>query len=242
MSSTNKTTNYELSQFVSTDKPAWLTDYNQDMSKIDTGINTAQSTATSADGKADANTTKIGTLSSLTTTAKTDLVSAVNEVDTNADAAQGTANDAYALANSANITANQVKDQFNFTYSTVNCTLSSGTLDSNNNKLSVAKNSTGSIAKIYGRLRVTGTVGSTITMTSGDTGLRPTEDITFNGCCLKITNISTGDLVVYQDFVLHTNGTVTSNFTPYSGSSRQDILFMANLLFITNFGDLPTPE
>lgn len=38
MASTNKTTNYELSQFASTDKPAWLGDYNQDMVKIDTGM------------------------------------------------------------------------------------------------------------------------------------------------------------------------------------------------------------
>ena len=34
MSSTNKTPNYQLSQFVGSDKPAWLADYNQDMSKI----------------------------------------------------------------------------------------------------------------------------------------------------------------------------------------------------------------
>ena len=54
MSSTNKTTNYELSQFVGSDKPAWLQDYNADMSKIDTGIHNAATTATGADGKADA--------------------------------------------------------------------------------------------------------------------------------------------------------------------------------------------
>ena len=54
MASTNKTTHYDLSQYIGTDKPTYLTDYNQDMSKIDTGINTAQTTATSADGKADA--------------------------------------------------------------------------------------------------------------------------------------------------------------------------------------------
>lgn len=38
MSSTNKTTNYQLSQFISTDKPTWLVDYNTDMSKIDLAI------------------------------------------------------------------------------------------------------------------------------------------------------------------------------------------------------------
>lgn len=37
MASTTKTTNLELSQFVGTDKPTWLTDYNGDMHKIDNG-------------------------------------------------------------------------------------------------------------------------------------------------------------------------------------------------------------
>ena len=35
MTATNKTTNYELSQFVGSDRPTWLGDYNRDMSKID---------------------------------------------------------------------------------------------------------------------------------------------------------------------------------------------------------------
>lgn len=38
MASTNKTTHYELSQFLANDKPAWLTDYNNDMMKIDNAI------------------------------------------------------------------------------------------------------------------------------------------------------------------------------------------------------------
>lgn len=38
MTATNKTTNYELSQFVGTDRPTWLGDYNGDMSKIDTQL------------------------------------------------------------------------------------------------------------------------------------------------------------------------------------------------------------
>lgn len=38
MSSTNKTTNYNLSQFVGTDIPSYLGDYNSDMSKIDKAI------------------------------------------------------------------------------------------------------------------------------------------------------------------------------------------------------------
>lgn len=69
MSSTNKTANIELSQYIATDKPTYLVDYNGDMAKIDnaigadrTAIATAQSTANTADGKADANTTAIQTL------------------------------------------------------------------------------------------------------------------------------------------------------------------------------------
>lgn len=38
MSSTNKTANYNLSQFVGTDVPSYLGDYNSDMSKIDKAI------------------------------------------------------------------------------------------------------------------------------------------------------------------------------------------------------------
>lgn len=35
MTATNKTENYQLSQFVGSDRPTWLGDYNGDMSKID---------------------------------------------------------------------------------------------------------------------------------------------------------------------------------------------------------------
>ena len=41
MASTNKTENYDLSQFVGTDRPTWLEDYNADMSKIDKAIRNA---------------------------------------------------------------------------------------------------------------------------------------------------------------------------------------------------------
>lgn len=64
MSATNHTTNYDLSQFVGTDKPSILSDYNGDMQKIDTAIkgvntvatgaaNTASTALTTAQGKQD---------------------------------------------------------------------------------------------------------------------------------------------------------------------------------------------
>lgn len=52
MSSTNKTTTLYLSQFVGTDKPDWLTDYNEDMEKIDTWATTADSDINAANNNA----------------------------------------------------------------------------------------------------------------------------------------------------------------------------------------------
>lgn len=48
MASTNKTTNLSLSQFIATDKPSWLSDYNADMAKIDAGYGKAISDSASA--------------------------------------------------------------------------------------------------------------------------------------------------------------------------------------------------
>ena len=61
MSSTNKTSYYNLSQYIGNDKPTYLGDYNSDMSKIDEGIHSAVETATTANqtaGSAEAKATK----------------------------------------------------------------------------------------------------------------------------------------------------------------------------------------
>lgn len=62
MSATNHTANYNLSQFLGTDKPAWLVDYNGDMASIDSAIKSVaddvagvDTIALQADGKADTN-------------------------------------------------------------------------------------------------------------------------------------------------------------------------------------------
>lgn len=57
MSSTNKTANYNLSQYIGTDKPTYLGDYNSDMLKIDTQLKAnadSTSNAASAAGAAQA--------------------------------------------------------------------------------------------------------------------------------------------------------------------------------------------
>lgn len=52
MAHSNSTTNYSLPQFVSADKPAWLTDVNTAYSDIDTGMHNAQVTANAAQSDA----------------------------------------------------------------------------------------------------------------------------------------------------------------------------------------------
>lgn len=66
MSATNKTTYLDLPQFIGTDVPSWLGDFNGAMEKIDTGYNNvdikagqATSTANSASSKADVNSNAI---------------------------------------------------------------------------------------------------------------------------------------------------------------------------------------
>lgn len=85
MGSTNSTVNYSLSQFIGTDKPSWLNDYDNDMFKIDaqmklnaTAAAAAKTTADTADGKADANTLAIGTLDTQINTAGTGLAAQVS--------------------------------------------------------------------------------------------------------------------------------------------------------------------
>lgn len=242
MSSTNKTTNYELSQFLGTDKPAWLTDYNSDMTKIDAGIHSAQGTATGADGKADANTASIGTLTNLTTDAQNNLVSAINEVDSHADSAQGTANNAGTIANSAKTKADGLESYLNintFDDLTFTVTGTTGVAGVSNPKIAV--NTSKSLAKIYGRIRVNN-VNADVTVTIADTGLRPTSAITINGACMRV-NVTSGVYSTYmQDYTINTDGTITLTFNPTNTTGVTDLYFWACLLFIKDFGDIPTPE
>lgn len=88
MSSTNKTLTIELSQYVGTDKPTYLTDYNGDMLKIDNAIAadrdsiaTAQSKADGADAKADTNAGAISTLDNQINNASNGVAKRVTDVE-----------------------------------------------------------------------------------------------------------------------------------------------------------------
>lgn len=84
MSSTNKTSHYNLPQFIGSDIPTWLGDFNSAMTAIDSGINAA---ATSASGAA----TNAAQASTDAAAASSSATSAYNA----AAAAQKSADDAF---------------------------------------------------------------------------------------------------------------------------------------------------
>nr|DAP78470.1 MAG TPA: hypothetical protein [Caudoviricetes sp.] len=116
MSSTNKTTYYDLSQYIGTDKPTYLQDYNGDMSKIDTAIhdvNNVATTATQSAGSAEAKAEQANT----NVTALQGRVGAVEGSVSNLqdkDTAQDSEiNNAKKLAGDANTTANNAMQNAN---------------------------------------------------------------------------------------------------------------------------------
>lgn len=88
MSSTNKTSNLELSQFIGTDSPKWLTDYNSDMQKIDAGVAAVQTQANATDLVVSGHTSSI----SANTQSISDQQTAITSLRTDVTAAQGTIN------------------------------------------------------------------------------------------------------------------------------------------------------
>lgn len=104
-SSTNKTTNYELPQFVGTDKPTWLGDFNEAMSDIDAGMHKNATDISTMESDV-ANAVAVSSQASqdvagLTSTVST-LSSNVTAVTTTANNAQSTATSALNTANTAN--------------------------------------------------------------------------------------------------------------------------------------------
>lgn len=103
--STNKTANYDLPQFVGTDKPTWLGDFNQAMFDIDAGMHTnatdIESIETIAQNASASASQASQDVAGLTSTVST-LSSNVTSVTATANNAQQTATSALNTANTAN--------------------------------------------------------------------------------------------------------------------------------------------
>lgn len=82
MSSTNKTNNYNLSQYIGTDKPTYLGDYNGDMLKIDTQMKNNANSAKEAISKAGEANAKATSLEEAVNTVSRNVATLLNDVTT----------------------------------------------------------------------------------------------------------------------------------------------------------------
>ena len=80
MASTNKTTNFNLPQWVETDKPTFEGDLNGAFLIIDNTMESNKTTAETGNANANSALEKIGNLTLLETTVKDNLVNAINEI------------------------------------------------------------------------------------------------------------------------------------------------------------------
>lgn len=221
MSSTNKTTYYDLSQYIGTDKPTYLGDYNSDMSKIDGAIHNVQETATTANqtaGSAEAKVTQVtenvealkgrvgvleGNVSNLQEK-DTAQDSAINSAKQTAESANTTANNALQSANSANVKVDSAK--FNGWKSLTNA--------HSNLTVEIAKIMFNKQLNLFAfDINLTTATG----LTESDIAFRLPVDITkpnktvrISSCCLDLIN-DTGsgfDKIAIRDIVIDTDGYV----------------------------------
>lgn len=228
MSHTNTTANYNLPQFVGTDKPSWLTDVNGAMTGIDTQMKS----------NADAITTTAGDLSTLAGRVTT----AEANISTNAASITTVAN----VANNAGTTATNAKTEADGlsafldinTFTDLTATASRGTIVSQNFKS--ARNTDGSLGKIYGTLRITNTAGTTpITVTLTDCGLRPSETITVNSGALRAVYTANDGLNDFTstDVTISTTGAVSFIIPTNTLITEIQLTMTPFLIFAQNFGD-----
>lgn len=221
--STNKTANYELSQYIGTDKPTYLTDYNGDMLKIDTAIKNASDSASTANTSAGTAQTTANSAYTLATNAGTTATTADGKADANATAISN-------LTDYLDIST--YKDLV--VTGTTNATVT-------NNVMKLARNDDGTLAKVYGAITMEIPANGTVVVTlnaQGGTGLAPDEDITIS--CAGINYSShTQENPGYNHITIKTNGDIVITFYGYNNEKHR-IIYPPCLYFIKNFGDIPT--
>lgn len=223
MGATNRTTNYNLPQFVGSDKPTWLGDFNGAMNSIDGQMKTNND---------------LGALAK--TTADTAVANAETAQNT-ANSAQTTANSAETTANSALAKSNQNESDiskfnliYNDTYSSQDISIDYGTIEGGG--LRVASNSDGSVAKIYGQINLRGDGTHQIRkLNIANTRLRPTSEITiFPAGSYSNENSNTLEGISIK---ISTNGTI--EVTAYGNANGFGVAMLYPCLyFMKDFGDV----
>nr|DAW95339.1 MAG TPA: major outer membrane lipoprotein [Caudoviricetes sp.] len=219
MSSTNKTTYYDLSQYIGTDKPTYLGDYNSDMSKIDGAIHGVQETATTANqtaGSADAKVTQVtenvealkgrvgvleGNVSNLQEK-DTAQDSEINSAKQKAESANTTANNALQSANTANTKVDSAK--FNGWKTLTNA---HSNIFVDNAKI-MFNRQLNLLAFDINLTTVTGLTESDIAFRLPVDIPKPNKTVRIRSCCLDLLNdTSSGfDKIAIRDIVIDTDG------------------------------------
>ena len=223
MSSTNKTPNYNLSQYVGTDKPTYLGDYNGDMLKIDSqmkenadAVTTAESNAGEALAKATQAQNDVDSVETRVSSAENDITQLQNTVTSQGQNITSVT----AIANSANNLANKLDDGIDEWLKYTQHSTSVGTLTSSgftvyiNKKLKLAVFS----GEIDNLKNVISTSEAIITLPEN---MRPSSTRLLRDCLL-MRDVTNGKLVAIASCNLNTDGTLTfySQFERDASSSQ----------------------
>lgn len=222
MSSTNKTTNYNLSQYIGSDKPTYLSDYNGDMFKIDAQMKiNADNVATAIQGATDASTLATNANSTATT------------ANTNANTA---------IANNATTQAalNTFMQKFNLNvhknWQNGDVTVTGITLTNVEAiDLYLATNTDGSIFKFYGQISATASGPGLANIVCNNTGIAVDEPYTILPAGY-ISN-STSNPVRFTQIYVENNKMTLQWWNETSGAFKASAF--PCIYFNANFGDDP---
>lgn len=217
MSATNSTPNYNLPQYIGTDVPSYLGDFNSAMLKIDNAIKGVDNKATSAESSvatANSNATQaLENSETAQTTAETAQATATsakntaNSANTTAGTAKSTANTALETAQSALQTANTANATANKTNTDIGKWVVPSSIGANGANIRISRNKKLGLLGIACRV-LSGqgsTSGSKTTIGTLPSGMRPSSARTIYGGAMIIYS----DSVISRDLTINTNGTIT---------------------------------
>lgn len=222
MSSTNKTTNYNLSQYIGSDKPTYLSDYNSDMFEIDKQMKiNADNVATAIQGATDAG-TLASTANSTATTANTNANTAI----ANNATTQASLN---AFMQKFNLNIHKNWQNGDVTVSGITFT-SVEAID-----LNLATNSDGSIFKFYGQISATASGAGLASIVCNNTGIAVDEPYTIYpaGSISNTSNLPARFTQIYVE-----NNKITLQWWNEQAGAIKAFAFPC-IYFNADFGDTP---
>lgn len=235
MASTNKTPNFDLSQFIGSDKPTYLGDYNSDMSKIDTAMATNK---TNSDNAVTVATGANETASNAQTIA-TQAQSTAQQANTLAQTAKSAADAAQAGVDKNSEAIKEI-NLTNFTrITTSQMSTNHGTIQSGS-FINIATSPNSTLFKLYGLVGVENANYNGTTTVTLATSLRPTEDISINPAGIRVVYQGGINSVSIASFTVKTNGNIELQI--YTGSSTNIVsaIYFPCVYWLKNFGDTPS--